>query len=215
MKISIILAHPNPESFNHAIAKAAEAELQGQGHNVRFHDLCQEQFNPVLPAEELAKDAALGSVIRQHCHEIAEAEGIIIVHPNWWGMPPAILTGWIDRVLRMEVAYRFVANDKGEGVPQGLLKARSAIVFNTANTPENRERECFGDPLESLWKKCVFGLCGVKKVERRTFSVVITSTYEQRIRWLAEVRQKVAAHFPAQKSAQVARAAEVRPRLSA
>ena len=78
-------------------------------------------------------------------------------------MPPAILKGWIDRVLRMEIAYRFVANDKGEGVPVGLLKARAAIVFNTANTPEDRERETFGDPLESLWKKCVFDLCGVKE----------------------------------------------------
>ena len=39
-------------------------------------------------------------------------------------------------MLRMEIAYRFVANDKGEGVPVGLLKAKAAIVFNTANTPE-------------------------------------------------------------------------------
>jgi NAD(P)H dehydrogenase (quinone) len=128
-------------------------------------------------------------VIRQHCHEIVEADGIIIVHPNWWGMPPAVLKGWIDRVLRMEVAYRFVANEKGEGVPQGLLRAQSAIVFNTANTPDVAEQALYGDPLETLWKKCVFGLCGVKKIERRNFSVVITSTPELRARWLAEVRQ--------------------------
>jgi putative NADPH-quinone reductase len=207
MKISIILAHPNPESFNHALAKAAEEELRQLGHNVRLHDLCEEQFNPLLPAEELAKDAPLGSVIRQHCHEIVEADGIIIVHPNWWGMPPAILKGWIDRVLRMEVAYRFVANDKGEGVPQGLLKAKSAIVFNTANTPDDREREAFGDPLETLWKRCVFGLCGVKKVERRTFSVVITSTPDQRKHWLAEARKIAAAQYPAEKRAQARAAA--------
>jgi len=201
MKVSIILAHPNPESLNHAIAKSAEAELHRLGHNVRLHDLCQEQFNPLLPVEELGRDPQLGSVLRQHCHEIVEADGIVIVHPNWWGMPPAILKGWIDRVLRMGVAYRFTANDKGEGVPQGLLKAKSAIVFNTANTPEDREREWFGDPLELLWKKCVFGLCGVRKVERRTFSVVITSTAEQRMKWLSEVRQMVAAHYPAEKRA--------------
>jgi putative NADPH-quinone reductase len=214
MKISIILAHPNPGSFNHAIASAAEAQLQLHGHNVRLHDLCAEQFNPLLPAAELAKDAPLGSVIRQHCHEIVEADGIIIVHPNWWGMPPAVLKGWIDRVLRMEVAYRFVPNDAGEGVPQGLLKARSAIVFNTANTPDDRERECFGDPLDSLWKRCVFGLCGVKDVERRTFSVVITSTYEQRARWLSDVRHMVAAHYPPEKRAPVKRASDSPPRAS-
>jgi putative NADPH-quinone reductase len=197
MKISIILAHPNPGSFNHAIATASADSLRRNGHEVVFHDLCQEQFPPLLNADELKKDARLEPVVVRHCREIASAEGIIIVHPNWWGMPPAILKGWIDRVLRMEVAYRFVANDKGEGVPVGLLKAKVAIVFNTANTPDDRELAVFGDPLETLWKKCVFDLCGVKNVQRRTFSVVVTSTLEQRAQWLAEARQIVGAHFPA------------------
>ena len=197
MKISIIVAHPNPGSFNHAIATTAADSLRRNSHEVVLHDLCQEQFPPLLTAAELQKDVPLGPVVARHCREIASADGIIIVHPNWWGMPPAILKGWIDRVLRMEVAYRFVANDKGEGVPIGLLKAKAAIVFNTANTPDDRERTVFGDPLETLWKKCVFNLCGVKNVQRRTFSVVVISTPEQRAQWLAEVRETVSAHFPA------------------
>jgi len=82
-------------------------------------------------------------------------------------------------------------------VPVGLLRARAAIVFNTANTPENREREIFGDPLENLWKKCIFDLCGVRNVHRRTFSVVITSTPQQRAAWLQEAAQTAARHFPA------------------
>jgi putative NADPH-quinone reductase len=198
MRISIILAHPNPGSFNHAIATTAADSLRQNGHEVVFHDLCQEQFPPLLTAAELQKDARLEPVVARHCREIADADGIIIVHPNWWGMPPAILKGWIDRVLRMDVAYRFVANDKGEGLPVGLLKAKAAVVFNTANTPDDRERTVFGDPLETLWKKCVFDLCGVKNVQRRTFSVVVTSTPEQRMQWLAEVRKIVGAHFPTQ-----------------
>jgi len=112
MNISIILAHPNPGSFNHAIAAAAAQTLETAGHAVAFHDLDQERFDPVMPAAEIAKDASPGSDLARHCREIAVAEGIIIVHPNWWGMPPAILKGWIDRVLRPEVAYRFVADDK-------------------------------------------------------------------------------------------------------
>jgi len=198
MNISIILAHPNPGSFNHAIAGAAAEALGQNGHTVALHDLCQEQFPPLFSAAELQTDAELEPVIASHCREIAQADGIIIVHPNWWGMPPAILKGWIDRVLRMDIAYRFVANDKGEGVPVGLLKAKAAIVFNTANTPEDREREIFGDPLEGLWKKCVFDLCGVRDVHRRTFSVVITSTPPQRAEWLREVGETVARCFPSE-----------------
>jgi putative NADPH-quinone reductase len=196
MNISIILAHPNPESFNHAIANTAAETLRQNGHQVILHDLCQEQFPPLLPAAELQTKAKLDPVIAGHCREITRADGIIIVHPNWWGMPPAILKGWIDRVLRMGIAYRFVANDKGEGVAQGLLRAGTAVVFNTANTPDDREKELFGDPLETHWKKCVYDLCGVKNVQRRNFTVVITSTPEQRAGWLEEVRQIVAGHFP-------------------
>ena len=210
MKVSIILAHPNPGSFNHAIAGTAAAELQEHGHYVRLHDLCEEQFNPLLPAAELAKDVQLGSVIRQHCHEIGEADGIIIVHPNWWDMPPAILKGWIDRVLRPEVAYRFVTNEKGEGIPQGLLAARSAVVFNTANTPDDAEQELYGDPLETLWKKCIFGLCGVKNVLRHTFTPVIVSTPQQRAQWLAEVRGIVRAQFQLEKRPRTSMAAQDR-----
>jgi NAD(P)H dehydrogenase (quinone) len=196
MNISIILAHPNPGSFNHAIAATAAETLRQAGHQVFLHDLCQEQFPPLLAPAELQKDAKLDPPVARHCAEIAAADGIIVVHPNWWGMPPAILKGWMDRVLRPEVAYRFVTNDKGEGVPLGLLQAKSAIVFNTANTADDRERAIFGDPLEGLWKKCVFDLCGVKNVQRRTFSVIITSTPEQRAGWLDEVRQIVARHYP-------------------
>ena len=196
MNISIILAHPDSGSFNHAIAKTAAQTARVAGHTVKFHDLCQEQFPPLLTVAEFQKGAKLDPVVARHCKEIANADGIIIVHPNWWGMPPAILKGWIDRVLRPEVAYRFVEGDKGEGVPVGLLKARAAIVFNTANTPDTREREIFGDPLETLWKNCVFDLCGVKNVQRRTFTVVVTSTPRQRVAWLAEVRETVGRCFP-------------------
>jgi putative NADPH-quinone reductase len=198
MNVSIILAHPSPDSFNHAIAGTAAQTLRQSGHGVFLHDLYQEQFDPLMTAAEIVRDAKLDETVTRHCAEIVNADGIIIVHPNWWGMPPAILKGWIDRVLRMDVAYRFVANDKGEGVPVGLLKAKTAIVFNTANTPEDREQKIFGDPLETLWKKCVFDLCGVKNVQRRTFSVVVNSMPEQRAQWLAEVREIVGAHFPTQ-----------------
>jgi NAD(P)H dehydrogenase (quinone) len=196
MNISIILAHPNPGSFNHAIANMAADTLRQNGHKVTLHDLCQEQFPPQLSTAEFQKDAKLEPEVARHCGEIASADGIIVVHPNWWGMPPAILKGWIDRVLRPDVAYRFVEGDTGEGVPVGLLKARAAIVFNTANTPDERERKAFGDPLETLWKNCVFDLCGVKNVQRRTFTVVVTSTPQQRATWLAGVRETVAQSFP-------------------
>ena len=196
MRVSVILGHPEPGSFNFAIAEAAVEALTQNGHGVSFHDLYAERFDPILPGPEIPKGAALDPAIKSHCDEIAAADGIVIVHPNWWGQPPAILKGWVDRVIRPGVAYEFVEGDGGEGVPVGLLRAKCALVFNTSNTPPEREREAFGDPLETLWKRCIFGLCGVNDVRRRTFSVVVTSTPEERRRWLAEVREMVGRRFP-------------------
>jgi len=198
MKISVILAHPDPNSYNHAIARTVVEQLENNGHSVLFHDLYGENFDPLLPGKEIPNDASLPRIIRGHCQEINEADGIIIIHPNWWGQPPAILKGWIDRVIRPGIAYEFLEGDSGGGVPKGLLHARAAIVFNTSNTEPEREKRVFGDPLETIWKNCVFGLCGVPVFYRRTFGVMITSTKGQREQWLDEVKTVIESRFPEQ-----------------
>ena len=192
----VVLCHPKKGSLNHAIAEVVIKTLTGNGHIVVFHDLYEERFDPILTYEEIPKDARLRIVIEKHCQEISEAEGIIIIHPNWWGQPPAILKGWVDRVIRAGVAYEFVEGDSGEGVPVGLLKANTALVFNTSNTPEERETEVFGDPLQALWKNCIFDLCGVANFYRTMYGVVVTSSLEERQDWLMDVKEIVNKFFP-------------------
>jgi len=195
MNISLIVAHPNPKSFNHAIACTARDEALALGHRVCFHDLHAEGFDPILPHEEFPMKAPVPPAIAAQSREIAEADGIIIVHPNWWSQPPAILKGWMDRVLRPGIAYKFGTGPNGEGIIIGLLKARAAVVFTTSNTPAAREVELYGDPLDGLWKRCVWGFCGIKTVHRELFSVVITSTPEQRQDWLLRTRAVVRQYF--------------------
>ncbi len=195
MNILIILAHPDPGSFNHGLAEAIRQELQAQGHCVVFHDLCAESFEPLLTKEEIPQSGVLPPQIEQHCRDLKAADGLVIVHPNWWGQPPAILKGWIDRVLRPGVAYRFEEGDNGEGIPIGLLKARAALVINTSNTPDIREKSAFGDPLERIWRDCIFDLCGVRNFHRRMFNVVVTSTPEQRRLWINQAQQLAVSLF--------------------
>jgi NAD(P)H dehydrogenase (quinone) len=195
MKILVILSHPNKGSFNHAIADTAVAKLQENKHNVIYHDLYAEKFDPILLCEEIPKEAELDPLIEKHCKEIKDADGIIIVHPNWWGQPPAILKGYIDRVIRAGVAYEFLEGDSGEGVPNGLLKAKAALVFNTANTSKEREMNIFGDPLETIWKNCIFDLCGVKNFYRKMYRIIVTSTPKERELWLEDVKETVDKYF--------------------
>ena len=166
------------------------------GHEVAFHDLYGERFPAILPAGEIPRGASLPKIIGRHCSEISNADGIIVVHPNWWGQPPAILKGWIDRVLRPGVAYTFAEGNSGDGELIGLLKASVVVVLNTSDTPHERELSTYGDPLEILWKNNMLISCGVKSYYRKTFGVIVTSTPEQRKEWLREVKEITTHHFP-------------------
>ncbi len=195
MNILLILGHPVPGSFNHAIAATVRETLVASGHHVWFHDLCAEGFEPGLPAAELKRDAVLPDLVSRHVQEVCAADGLVIVHPNYWSRPPAIICGWEDRVLRAGCAYHFVPDGQGGAKGVGLLKARAALVFNTANTPQEKEEALLGDPLEVHWKKVVFPLCGVPTVYRRNFSPVIVSSPEQRRAWLEEAAAVVGESF--------------------
>jgi NAD(P)H dehydrogenase (quinone) len=183
MKILLILGHQRPGSFCHAIAATARDALLAMGHEVIFHDLYAEKFDPLLPDEEIPKGAKVDPVVQRHCDELAAADGYVVVHPNWWAMPPAVLKGWIDRVCRQGVAYQF-----GPRGVEPLLGGKRAVVFTTSNTPREDELRLFGAPLENLWQNCIFGFCGVTNFHRRNFEPIILSTLEQRTGWLREVQ---------------------------
>lgn len=196
MEISVILAHPYRESFNHAIYQTVLDTLNENRHQILAHNLYEEEFNPLLGGSELATGETSDPLVLKHRQEIKKAHGIIIIHPNWWGQPPAILKGWTDRVLRSGVAYQFEEGDDGSGVPEGLLVAETALVFNTSNTPLEREIQVFGDPLERIWKDCVFDFCGIKNFNRKMFRTIASSTPKERELWLEDVKKTINTYFP-------------------
>jgi putative NADPH-quinone reductase len=196
MKILIILGHPDKQSFNHAIANECKQSLIDNGHTVILHDLHEENFDPIITSTEIPKDGRINDLVKKHCDDLIQCDGIIIVHPNWWGQPPAILKGWIDRIIRPGIAYKFDDGDNGEGIPIGLLKATTGIVFNTSNTSAKREDEIFKDPLEAIWRNCIFDFCGIKQFERKIYRIIVTSDLKQRHQWLKETRDLIDKYFP-------------------
>ncbi|MFF8775386.1 NAD(P)H-dependent oxidoreductase [Kitasatospora sp. NPDC015120] len=194
MRVGVYLAHPRPGSFNHALFEAVVDELRAQGAEVLPHDLYAEGFSPLLTAEETGTVAASGTAgdgrLALHRAEVATLDALVLVHPNWWGMPPAVLTGWVQRVVVPGVAYKLGTAD---GEPVGLLRAGRALVLNTSDTPAAREREEFGDPLERIWAACVLPYVGVADVRRRVFRTVTDSSGAERAQWLRQARQDAAA----------------------
>lgn len=195
MNVLIVLGHPDNSSFNHAIAQTCKNRLIANGHTVIFNDLHKDKFDPIIDTNEIPKHGQIDNEIKKHCDDLVKSDGIIIIHPNWWGQPPAIMKGWIDRVIRPGIAYEFTEGDNGEGTPIGLLKAKVGLVINTSNTSEYRENNIFKDPLETIWKNCIFDFCGVKNFERKIFRIIVTSDFKQRQIWLSEVENMIDRHF--------------------
>ena len=192
MKVLVILGHPNPgESFNRAIAETAGRVLRELGDEPVLRDLYAEGFDPVMPmGEEKLPIEELPESIRREIDAVRGAGGFVIVHPNWWGTPPAILKGWLDRVFRAGFAYSFSEN----GVISNFTDKR-AQIFTTSNTPRDVELEVYHDPLENFWKTIVFGLVGSKDFGRRNFESIIMSSPEERAAWLAEVESIIKERF--------------------
>lgn len=189
---SVILAHPYEKSFNHAIYHRTVSVLKENHIKVYAHDLYQEQFNPVMPKEELGKQETRDTLVKRYAEEMLESNLLVFIHPNWWGQPPAMMKGYIDRIFRPPYAYDEIDPSKA-GI--GKLQGKIGIVFNTGNTEAEREDKYFKDPLENEWINCVFGFCGIEESERKLFRVIAGSTGEEREEWKKEVERILKKHI--------------------
>jgi putative NADPH-quinone reductase len=184
------VAHPDPGSLNHALARAVVETWSGLGIETSLRDLHAEGFNPCLTREEVRGEPSTDPLVQDHILGLTRADYLAVVHPNTWGAPPAMMKGWMDRVFAPGAAYAFEKGcDQGDA-PRGLLRAKAALVLNTSNTTADREAACFGDPLQRIWRDCLLGYCGVQHVVRLVLRVVATSTPAERAAWLDEVRHQ-------------------------
>jgi len=188
MHIVLVLAHPDPESLNHAAARSAFEALEQAGHEVAVHDLYAERFDPRLTGSEIHQHRSDDPLVEAHATELAGADGLVVVHPVWFDHVPAILKGWVDRVVREGTAYE----RRHDGGFRGLTKLRSALLVTTANAPDQPDP---GDGTDHFWRDWVLPTCGVTRVERVHLSPVVGSTLATRRSWLEAVAERAEATF--------------------
>lgn len=164
----IIYAHPNPKSFNHAVLKKAiEAS---EGHHVVVRDLYALNINPKLDWDEFQETLMFqypADIKIEHLHW-QRADLITLIYPLWWMGFPAILKGYLDRVL----SYGFAYSD-GEYESVGLLGGKKMQQFVTIGNPlEKYERQGFLQAFEHTLGDGLFNFCGIKKTEMHYFGDV-------------------------------------------
>lgn len=186
LELLVVLAHPRSDSLGAELARRVRtAALEGGAH-VAFHDLYADAFDPRLGPEELSAPTFADPLAEGYVAQLLAADAIVIVHPVWFFGPPAILKGWVDRVVREGVAFELGAG----GEVNGRLRAGEALVVTTGNAG-TRTEEALGDPVSRFWRDVVLGPAGVRTTRRLAFSPVRESTPEQRESWLAQTVHEV------------------------
>ena len=171
MKVLIVHAHPEPQSFTAALRDQATATLQAQGHEVQVSDLYAMNWNPVASASDFTsrenpdylvyaleqrlgvKSQSIAADIQQELDKLLWADLLILNFPIFWFSAPAMLKGWIDRVLVSGVCYggkRFY--------DQGGLAGKKALVTVTLGGREHMFGEgAIHGPLEDMLRPILRG----------------------------------------------------------
>jgi len=132
IKHAVILCHPDPNSFNAAVAKRYCTTVEAMGHEVSLRDLYRMRFDPVLKAEErpTASDFMLGGDVAEELAILSGAHIFVFVYPIWFGLPPAMLKGYVERVLGAGFSFRS-AHDR---TTHPFLTGRRLLSFSSSGT---------------------------------------------------------------------------------
>jgi len=137
MKVLVVLAHPNPDSFSHAIVDRVVCALANREHSVSVIDLYALDYSPALTRAELAayptSEPAIDPMVIEHTRLIQECSTIVFVYPTWWSSMPAILKGWIDRTMLPGIA--FSVDPQTLKLQPGLTNVRRLIGISTFGGP--------------------------------------------------------------------------------
>ena len=164
MKVLIVYAHPNPESFNGAILKAFTSGLEEAGHTFETVDLYATGFDPRLSSEEIVAQFTGGQLpqdVVEQQEKVAQADILAFIYPVWWWRGPAILEGWADRVLTPGCAYQFT-----EQGMEGLMGDKKAILINSAmGSEEYYTSSGIGDAMRKVAQTVFTDGCGIQDIE--------------------------------------------------
>ncbi|WP_202702713.1 NAD(P)H-dependent oxidoreductase [Flavobacterium sp. UGB4466] len=181
--ILIINGHPNPSSFNFAIAESYFKGAIASKATVDTITIAKLDFNPNLQFG-YQKRIELEPDLLASWEKIKKADHLVWIHPVWWGGLPAITKGFIDRLFLPGMAFQYRENsvwwDK-------LLKGKTAHIITTLDQPGWYYRLFYGRPSVNQLKKAILEFCGIKPVKVSYIGIIKTADETQRKKWLQKV----------------------------
>ena len=183
MRCLLILAHPRRDSLCGALFDACANGARQAGVECRELVLRELAFDPDVHAVSPEQQALEPDLLAAQ-RDIAWAEHLVLVYPTWWGTFPALLKGFLDRLLTPGFAFRHLSEDRWDR----LLAGRTADLVTTMDTPPLIYRWVYRAPGRQALARATLGYCGIRTARVDAFGPVAKSTPQQRLAWLARAR---------------------------
>ena len=180
MRCLLILAHPRRDSLCGALFDACGAGAREAGVECRELVLSEMRFDPNVHAPSPELQALEPDLVRAQ-RDIDWAEHLVFVYPTWWGTFPALLKGFVDRVLTPGFAFRHLSADRWDR----LLAGRTADLITTMDTPPLVYWFIYRAPGQQALARATLGYCGIRSVRIEICGPVLTADADQRLQWLA------------------------------
>ncbi len=193
MRALVVYCHPTPDSFTAGVRDVVLTKLQAAGAEVRLHDLYATGFQPVLTAPEwqgyldcpqncTAVDAPVA--------DLRWCDTLIFVYPTWWYGLPAILKGWLDRVMLPDVAF-LMPDGANKNIRPGLHHISRMGVFTTCGASRLLTWVVGAPGKRTLMRGVGFLLKPRKRTVFAAHYLMDSSTAESRQRHLHHVAAKM------------------------
>ena len=179
MRCLLILAHPRRNSLCGALFDACAEGAREANVECRELVLSEMHFDPNVYAISPEQQPLEPDLLRAQ-QDIQWAEHLVLVYPTWWGTFPALMKGFLDRVLTPGFAFRHVSHDRWDK----LLSGRTADLITTMDTPPLIYRFIYRAPGQQALVRATLGYCGIRCSHIETLGPVIAADTGKRQDWL-------------------------------
>jgi len=184
-RIMIVVGHPQTNTFCRALGEAYRRGAVTGGHTVTLFALSEMTFDPIL-RDGFRKEQPLEPDLQAAYDALAACDHLVLIFPLWCGDMPALLKGFIERLLQPDLIRR---QDSENAMNWSIFKNKSARIIMTMGMPVSIYRFWYGGHALKLITRNILNFIGIKPVRHTLFGMIGASKPEIRERWIAEVAE--------------------------
>lgn len=184
----IVYYHPYAGSFCHGILEAVTSGVQQAGGTVDLIDLGADGFNPVMSGADLLafrKHTMVDPQAQAYVARLQKADELVLIFPIWWELMPAMVKGFIDKVIFPGSTYEYTHG--GKGMRTLLTNVQRVQVYTTMNTPGWLYRTLYGNAIQRSLIRGTLRKSGLRNVHLKAFYAVKGTKRAQLAHQLAQI----------------------------